>query len=474
MKLMKKTLPVLLMTALLLTCMPLSGSAYTVNYDSSWSSYYDGINNTLPRLTPGADETQLYISWHSAADAPQGHVKITDNIFFGDVQVFDATSVPAETDAQRVNQVILTGLSENTTYFYWYTLDDGSYSTLDTFTTRDPSDFTVLVAADAQIGSAEDGADKLKNDGYNWNTTIEAALKTAPDLSFILHNGDQTQTGVDANEWVGFYSPSALRSIPIAPVIGNHDKKGLMYKYYTFYPNAYPMEYPSDIGNVNWYRYGDVLFVNFDSTNGSAADQYACAKAAIDANPDVKWRVACMHHDLYGSTDSAGSAESTILFENIFRPIYDEFGFDIVFTGHSHTYGRSKQMYGGKVVLDTTSVSEVTDPAGTVYVSSGCSGDKYCGLEVEQYDWTAYRYETLDDGLYTLVNFDSDSLTLKTYRTVNGELVDQYTINKTVDRIIGDGTELNNDMMFSIVKTLGMLYMFFSNIAGLFENVNIG
>ena len=66
--------------------------------------------------------------------------------------------------------------------------------------------------------------------------------------------------------------------------MGNHDKKAFHFKYYMNNPNAYAARFGSLQGGDYWFRQGDVLFLIYDSTNGSAYDHYRFTEAACKAN----------------------------------------------------------------------------------------------------------------------------------------------------------------------------------------------
>lgn len=465
-----KVISALLALILLASCLGLNAFATVYEYDQAWLNYMNSIDNTLPLLTPGADESELYINWHSAKTVTAPKVKFAkDALMTVDAVEFDAVIVPeCENETQQVNRVIVTGLEPNTTYYYTYTKDSGSYSAPAEYKTYSADSFHIMFTSDVQVCTEPERSHPVAHDAYVWNNTLNAAFNNSGvDISFIVSAGDQTVKGL-GSQWVGFLAPEQLRHTAVAPIIGNHDIKSPDYKYYTYYPNAYDMAYPSAIGNENWYRYGDVLFVNFDSTSGSEVDHYAVAKQAVEANPDAKWRVAVMHHDIYGATDSAVKSEINVLFRNLLCPIYDEFGFDVVLTGHSHSYSRSVQMNKDGIVMNTRGMSKVENPEGTVYISACCGGDLYDEYDNDRYEWTAYRYEQKEN-VYTILGFDDDTFTCKTYEVEGNALVDEYTIVKTEQKDIGDGSGLDTDAWFGIVKALASIYTFFDAVVKMFE-----
>lgn len=429
-------------------------------------------DNSAIRLVPGSDETELYVSWHSEKGKKATLLFAESNDLSNAVE-YTPEVIPAEDDAYQINRVVVKSIAADTQYYYATTKDSEVSSETYAYHSRNPKKYSILFSTDVQLGAHDDFEKQISL----WNRTINTAIEKSPELNFIVHSGDQTTTGRVFKEWWGYYSPSALRSVPIFSVLGNHDRKGDTINYYTFYPNQYDMRFPSrpnlsDIsvqpvfGRDSWFRYGDVLYVHFDSTCGSAGDHYKCAKEAVEKNPDVKWIVGAMHHDLYGSTSSAGMFESTFLFRHIYTPIFDKFGFDVILTGHSHCYGRSHQIYNRQIVEETKGAREVTDPVGTVYISGCCGGDLYDESipRIPQYEWTAYRYEKFDN-VSTVISFDDTGdkcvMNVDTYECATGEKVDSYQITKTVRKRFGGSAvkDAVSKLQFVGIRAASAVYM---------------
>lgn len=88
-----------------------------------WDSVYENLidENTLPTLCVGADETQLNICWHAAKDKAVPKVRLADNKAMANAKVFEGETTPAENENQLVCRVTMTGIEENSTYYYqWY------------------------------------------------------------------------------------------------------------------------------------------------------------------------------------------------------------------------------------------------------------------------------------------------------------------------------------------------------------------
>lgn len=94
-------------------------------------------------------------------------------------------------------------------------------------------------------------------------------------------------------------------------------------------------------------------------------------------------------------------------------PVVDELGIDIVFSGHDHSYGRTKKIKDGK-----------EDPNGTVYVVARTTGKKhYDAVADEKFDFV--NMENIAVSLQAKV--DKDQITITTI-TSDGETIDQFTV----------------------------------------------
>ena len=231
-------------------------------------------------------------------------------------------------------------------------------------------------------------------------------------------------------------------------------------------PNEFFGRYFEGLDRDFWFRYGDVLYLVFDATSGSAADHRAMAKEAVEANPDAKWRIGVMHQALYAPGVAMLEPETNILLNAVFQPIYEMYDLDIVFTGHTHMQGRSNFISDGLVVGKAESGQTYTDPNGIVYVNVNACCDQGSLGEELGYLWpyTAYSFIEGDVTTYSTVEFTDSTLVLKTFRGDNSELLDSITIEKT--RKQHDQTPLKwlQRALYKVVELLGLIYLKGDNI----------
>lgn len=428
-----------------------------------WNAVYaDKIDeNTLPTLCVGADETELNICWHAAKDKAVAKVMLAKDEAMTNATVFEGETTPAENDEQLVCRVTMTGIEESTTYYYkWYS--ENGWSEAYKYESKGFDSYKMMVIGDIQIGGQSyDNPEEQSRIGYVWQGVLDEALTKNPDISFLLSPGDNTSTGEAPDEWQTLLMPEYTRSLPMALAIGNHDKKGMMYEYYTHMPNEFFGKYFEGLDRDFWFRYGDVLYLVFDACSGSAADHRAMAKEAVEANPDAKWRIGVMHQALYAPGVAMLEPETNILLNAVFQPIYEMYDLDMVFTGHTHMQGRSNFVSDGLVVGKAESGGTYKDPNGIVYVNVNACCDQGSLGEELSYLWpyTAYSFVDADVTTYSTVEFTDSTLTLKTFRGDNSELLDSLTIEKTEDFNDGKLRVGIRSFFYKIVELLGLIYM---------------
>lgn len=459
---MKKILSVVLSVAIMFNLGSVSFAEFNAPKlsEEEWDNYYYSCinDNTLPLLNVGADETQVSLCWHADKESANAQVMLAKSEDMADARIVSGIKTDAENDDQVVCRVTVTGLEANTVYYYkWYT--DNGWSEAKKYETKSFGDHKALIVGDIQIDEIyEDGSDvEQRANGLNWNNVLANALATNPDISYLVTPGDNTSTGSTAAEWQTLMMPEALRSLPMAMAIGNHDKKGTMYQYYTNMPNEYYGKHFEGIDRDFWFRYGDVLYLVFNSTSGDAPDHIAMAKEAVEANPDAKWRIGVVHHGIYGAGDAIGDLETELLLTTIFAPIFESYDLDFVITGHTHSQGRSHFMQNRKVVGEAESGKTYTNPEGIVYLNSNAvCGTYYMDFSAEH---LAYSFMENDVTTYSTLEFKGDSMILETRRGDNNELLDSLTIVRTEEHKENSFANRVTRLLYKFVEFVGLIYV---------------
>ncbi len=458
----------ILLAAIIMLSGTFSASAAFGDYSitkEQWQKIYDENikENTLPTLCVGANETELNICWHADKETATPKVMLGKDENMTDAVIFEGEFTDAENDEQVVCRVTLDGIEENTLYYYkWY--GDNGWSNAYKYESKGFESFKMLVVGDIQIGGQSyDNSDEQSRVGYVWQSVLDEALTKNPDISFLLSPGDNTSTGEAADEWQTLLMPPYVRSLPLALAIGNHDKKGMTYEYYTHMPNEFFGEYFEGLDRDFWFRYGDVLYLMFDACSGSAADHKAMAEEAIAQNSDAKWRIGVMHQGLYAPGIAMLEPETNILLNAVFQPIFEMYDLDMVFTGHTHMQGRSNFISDGLVVGSAQSGGTYKDPCGIVYVNVNACCDQ--GNAGYLFPYTAYAFENADVTTYSTVEFTDSSLTLKTFRSDNSELLDSLIIEKSKDFSDTKLSVFLRSLIYKLVELLGLLYLEIDKVA---------
>lgn len=477
-----------------------------------WEKEWETLKNdwTQISLSPGSNATELNFAWytpkqtnddHSNANVPKLIIGEGHNMKNAKVYEAEQTAVKDEQDnngeTYNSNKVTATGLKENKTYYYSYDNGNG-YTKPAAYTTKSTNNFSFAFVGDPQIGSSNElkGKDTkefydaqsnaVKSDAFNWSSTLNAALeKTDDQLSFVVSAGDQIQTtkkklpNKDASkseiEYTGYLSPEALKSLPVATTVGNHDADNANYTYHFNRTNASELGSNKVVGGDYYFKYGNALFIMLNTQDTNVAEHKQFIEQTVAANKDCKWRIVTLHQDIYGSAEHSNEPEITNLRYQL-TPIFEQNDIDAVLTGHDHAYSRSKMLLGGtkandytdekdqkyltylKSIMDEKAIetvkkqgSSVINPEGVLYMTAGSSsGSKYYDLVPRQQTYIAHRWQE-DVPTYSVVDVTENSLTINTYRTDNDEKIDEtFSITKSK----GDTTSLNAEIKASesIVK----------------------
>lgn len=438
--------------------------AFTNWRTNEWESEKDDSGKIV--MTPGETERDLNFAWYSQAKGtPAVRIATTKDGLAAAAPVSGTAADYNRTNGTNTyaasNKVSLTGMiAPETTYYYQYTDDvkaqNPVWSDAKTYTSHKTDTFQALYVGDPQIGASKISGsddttfDDIAVDTYSWNKTLNQAMMTAPNASFLLSAGDQVDyAGVDASdgknrrerEYAGYLFPEVLRSLPVATTIGNHESLGTDYQRHFNNPNTEDNLGATASGSDYYFSYGGVLFISLNSNNRNTAEHEALMQKAVESHSDAKWKVVMFHHDIYGS----GAPHSDIDGANLrilFAPLMDAFDIDVCLTGHDHSYARTFQILNGKVIdygenaaaLGDGSPDGIADPEGTLYLAAGsASGSKFYALNAAKQYYVAER-SNHEVPTFSTLDFSGNQLTVKTYDYDGNTYADDFTITKDVDQ----------------------------------------
>ncbi|UCC97104.1 MAG: metallophosphoesterase [Phycisphaerales bacterium] len=374
--------------------------------------------------------TSIVVNWWNPAAAGDSTVEYGQTASYGSTVHDPAVS--------NFHHVELTGLTPGTRYHYRISSSDGTVGNDTTFTTSAPYPTSLMFAAfgDSQGTSGN-------STPYHQRHKAQCDHMATKNPDFVLHLGDKVNEGSVENDWVEFFNAeqNLSKSTVIMPILGNHEVQpnGQPYYYYwDLYPEGAavpnngvlgkgPRTYSFDYGNTH-----HVIVSSYQVNKTQERDWIKADLAAAVQDPNIEWIFAHMHKPLYTSgppsfIDTEG--------QNLWAPLFEQYGVDIVFGAHWHFYERSYPLKEGRIVSPEEGVVYITSALAGGPFNCQESGSPHIPLFETYYcNQTAAVYITIDGAMLTgqLV-------------TVDDEVVDTFAINKydleASDPSPADGTE---------------------------------
>lgn len=293
------------------------------------------------------------------------------------------------------NKATVTDLVPGETYCYQ--LSNGTdKSKIYTFTIGEATnEFSFAFITDTQLKG--DGS-TLQSNKDRWSATLGHLTDengAFADIDFIVSAGDQINTettkvdlAVNERQYDGYFEHDEIPTLAMTSLLGNHDNwsNGAHLAHFNE-PNyiintatgkpygatyAYQTRNEAMLAADYWFTYNSVLFVALNTNTfytqagGNITD--AVAKAGADEhiefidkvleltkdNEDIKWKVIVYHQSPYGSSyhnnytlDANGKYTARneqynlIQMREFLLPGIYERDFDVILSGHDHTYSRS-------------------------------------------------------------------------------------------------------------------------------------
>ena len=231
--------------------------------------------------------------------------------------------------------------------------------------------------------------DSQSSDYSVWRDVAQGAWQRNRDAGFFVNMGDLVDNGEDHTQWDAWLSAVApmIEQIPFAPVMGNHETYDRNWQ--VRLPEAYLQEFAvPDNGSEAFshyyysFDYGPchfaVLNTQMDETasfkQGLLDEQLAWLSEDMEKNRR-KWKIALLHKDVlqYRIHNRPERKEGISDVGEVFMPVFDKLGIDLVLTAHLHTY-RNR----GRIQSFRRSAK------GPVYILTGVAGDvRYPNLWID-------------------------------------------------------------------------------------------
>ena len=124
--------------------------------------------------------------------------------------------------------------------------------------------------------------------------------------------------------------------------IGNHEDSSS--EDLNAYINAFKLT--KQFGQVYSFNFNNVHFLSMatEISYSTGSSQNAFVKqdlAAASQNQNIDWIIVYFHKPMYSSPSSCSSCSGESSLRDIYHPLFDQYGVDLVLEGHTHDYQRS-------------------------------------------------------------------------------------------------------------------------------------
>eukprot|EP01116_Phalansterium_solitarium_P001928 TRINITY_DN11769_c0_g1_i1.p1 TRINITY_DN11769_c0_g1~~TRINITY_DN11769_c0_g1_i1.p1 ORF type:complete len:453 (+),score=24.28 TRINITY_DN11769_c0_g1_i1:95-1453(+) len=422
----------------------------------------DFVPNSIHLALTG-DPSQMVVSWFTFDPSPSTAVQfgsqsgVLNSLANGTQNTFNPST-------GYTHDVVLTGLTPSTRYFYRCGMD-GVWSAEYSFQAA-PADgtTTMRLAVFGDMGSTHSEPVVAMMTGMVKNGSIDS----------IVHTGDisYADDGADSNfdsTWASFFKmwqPDVMPNIPYMAAPGNHDEAAqnsadLPYaKNWTVFKNRFRMPGQESGSNTNMffsYNHGPYHFIMLSSeTNFPNSPRGGDPEIQLRwIENDLKianlpqnraahpWIIVVAHRPMYTSIVISNALDKPIGschdLQVAFEGLFKKYNVDVFFNGHIHGYERMWPVYDS--VVKQKSYSQPTD---TVHLMVGAGGnvegqDPAIAYSAVPPSWLAFRWvnrEIVDPfnweriGFGILTNVNTTTLHWQFYGAVKQELVDEIYITK--------------------------------------------
>src|SRR5690606_4231919 len=224
-------------------------------------------------------------------------------------------------------------------------------------------------------------------------------------------------------EWGEWFKGGAFlhSSIPTIMTPGNHEFRNVKITEHWRAQFNLPSNGPAGVEELEEtayeVNYADVKLISLDTeqideSNEMLAIQKAWLRDILTKNPK-KWTFVFIHYPVYATKAERTNVE---LLDD-FRPIFEEFGVDMILQGHDHAYARGQ--------ANTIPGSDKLDyQKGPVYVVSVAGPKMY---DVNKQEWMVRS--AFNTQLFQTIRINGDELVYESYMGT-GELYDSFVMTK--------------------------------------------
>jgi len=371
-----------------------------INYGTSlsWGTTY---TPTTLGLTPGNTTTEVRVTWYrGSGSGATTNIRFIRGTLIAGKQLINVTGTVAGSSTTAQHKATVTGLIPGESYVYSVSIDGNNWSPMYDFKVPAATGpFKFAVVADPQLTTGAVDANSRYpatsvTTAAGWKETMD--IISTKGVSFIVSAGDQVDSSNNETQYNNLFAPEGIKTLPFAPVVGNHDTNVLFFQHYNI-PNEQGTENSTDVGANYYYLYNNILFVGLNTSGSSSTSKINTfrttiqnAKAAHAGKYD--WLIVHHHKSTASVAEHAADADIQLFVEQGFETLMSTEKVDFVLAGHDHVYARSYPLQGldsGKVSVPdkTNGTSQTyTNPGNPIYLTfTTGSGLKYYKVSFDPY-----------------------------------------------------------------------------------------
>ena len=375
-------------------------------------------------LTPAFDlSSSVAIAWRTSTFASDGVVQF-GSLMDGEEPRFEEKKaeriVPAFEQRSRgiafVNHsVVLRDLLPGASYRYRVgSRERDTWSEYRTFSTAPESSesFAFIYVGDTQMYP-----ERVRR-------MLSDADRRHPETEWYMIGGDLVDNGNDLSLWNAFFVElgELFSCKPVAPVMGNHDhgfqSKNIGQSVFNAYFTLSDRDGKRLDGVANYgFRRGNAYFIMLQLPDVGVQTEWLEKELRVASESGFDFITVMFHHPVYNVYKGRSNPEA----EELWVPLFDKYGVDLVLSGHDHSYMRSKRLRGGRPVAEG-------EPGTTYVVATGCEKFyDFVKLDIAETQFT-------NTATYQLIVMkkDADGFPMLVYqaRDASGKIVDEFTYVK--------------------------------------------
>jgi 3',5'-cyclic AMP phosphodiesterase CpdA len=272
----------------------------------------------------------------------------------------------------------------------------------------------------------------------NTSKTVANIVKSNPALVIGLADNSYEETG---DCWLNMTKPLATK---LHTSFGNHDASyGLVIQYLKYF-NLGKTYYSFDFENIHFITIDTNIPFDINS------DQFKFVKADLEqaaSNKSISWIIPFFHFPAYTITsvltikdlDPIGSLAVSISsydnLKNIYQPLFDKYGIDMILQGHAHNYQRTfpiayNETSPSSPIIKNTNNNTFQNPTGEIFLTVGTGGHSLHQFVGDKPPYIAASQDTQYGFLNLKFTNNGTSVTGTFYSNDKTEPVDEFTVIK--------------------------------------------